>query len=254
VKKKDSGKSLARAVDVLDYFTNVREAGISKISRDLAMSKSTVHYILNTFKSKGFIEQNPDNLRYRLGVKIYHVGMHWTHSENLDGLAPRYVKELSDEIGEIVLLSILMDYQALIIGRSEPSPPFVIIPKIRYTMPLHSTATGKLLLAHSPHDFVEKFFRNSALAPFTANTITAQDKLEKVLKKIVKQGYSLDDDEMLAGVSCCAAPVRDYSGKVIASLSVTYPTEKYRGDAWTTLKDRIIKQAFLISEAMGYRG
>lgn len=253
MKQTNSGHALNKAMDILDYFTKHREAGITQIHQDLKMPKSTVHYILTTFKNRGFIDQDPETHKYRLGVKTYQVGIHWSNPGDLDNVSHAYVKQLSDELGEIVLLSIIMEGQALIIDRCEPSPPFVILPQIRYSMPLHSTAAGKLLLANAPAETQDKILKSHELVKNTKNTIADKLKFKKMLQQIVKQGYALDNEEMFRGVSCCAAPVRDSAGKVIAALSIMRPSEKYSESENINLVLRVVRQAEMISMALGYK-
>jgi len=252
-KQNKTMQSLNKAMDMLDYFTKHREAGITQISKDLHLPKSTVHYILSTFKERGFIAQDSESRKYRLGVKTYQVASHWDPGD-LDTVSHAYVKQLSDELGEIVLVSIMLEDQALIVDRCEPTPPFVIIPQVRYTMPLHCTAAGKLLLANSTEETLDIFLSGKRLIKNTVNTISDIPKLKKELRQIFKQGYSLDNEEMFRGVRCCAAPVRDSSGKVVAALSIMHPADKYRSTDYMNFVQRVVKQAESISIALGYSG
>ena len=251
-KKSKNGQSLNKAIDLLDYFTRHNEAGVTQISSELRMPKSTTHYILNILKNRGFIDQDTESHKYRLGVKIFEIGVQWASPRDIERVSHTYVKQLSNELREIVQLSILLDNEAFIIDRYEPSPPFVILPQVRYKLPLYCTASGKILLAYLEADNLNRILKNLRLIKNTPNTIIEITKFKEDLLQISKQGYSFDNEEHFKGICCCAAPVRDDSGKVVAALSVMLPADKYPKTKYIKLVKKVVKQARLISLALGY--
>jgi DNA-binding IclR family transcriptional regulator len=88
---------------------------------------------------------------------------------------------------------------------------------------LHSTASGKLLLAHLPHEAADSLLAQRELARFTPNTLSTLNDLGAELNAIRERGYALDREEDYVGVECIAAPVFDGSGACVASASVSYP-------------------------------
>ncbi|TRZ96345.1 MAG: IclR family transcriptional regulator [Dehalococcoidia bacterium] len=250
---RNANRSVVRALDILLSFVSYDEVGITELSQSLNLAKSTVHSLLQTLKDKGLIEQNPENSKYRLGLKAYQLGMRWVKGRDLRIVARRYIQQLSEELGEIVHLSIFAGDQALIIDRIEPSAPFLVVPRIGWALPLHSTAAGKVLLAYSPKEVVNRIVRETKLAKYTASTITDPTELENVLNKVYHQGYALDEEETLSGIVCIAAPIRDYNSVVVASLSITSSVDRCPPERYLELIERVWRGADIISVNLGYQ-
>jgi IclR family acetate operon transcriptional repressor len=93
-------------------------------------------------------------------------------------------------------------------------------------LPAHSTGSGKVMLAYSPPEVVEGVLRRYGLPERTAHTIVDVDAFRRELDRIRSQGYAVDDEELEEGVRCVAAAVRDESGQVVASLSISGPVTR----------------------------
>jgi DNA-binding IclR family transcriptional regulator len=163
------------------------------------------------------------------------------------------MQQLSEELGETVHLCILGGAQALVMERVEPSAPFLVVPNIGWTMSLYSTASGKVLLAYSPKEVVSRIIRETKLIKYTASTITDPDELAGSLDKISQQGYAVDMEETVSGVMCIAAPIRDYTNAVVASLSICSPVERCPSVRCPDLIARVKRQADIISANLGYQ-
>jgi len=246
-------QSVARASDILLSFISCDEVGITELSQRLNLAKSTVHSLLQTLKEKGLIGQNPENSRYRLGVGAFQLGMRWLRGRDTRTVARPYMQQLSEELGEIVHLSILAGDQALLAERIAPSASFIAVPSTGWTMPLHATASGKILLAYSPKETASRIIRGKELTRYTTTTITDPDELEKILGKVYHLGYALDEEESLSGIMCIAAPIRDHSNDVVASLSICGPDDHFPCERRPELIARVKRQAEIISANLGYQ-
>ena len=90
-------------------------------------------------------------------------------------------------------------------------------------VPMHCTSMGKLLLANLPKRRRDHLLSVSSLHRYTDNTLTDVEQLEEEFGEIRSRGYSLDNQEFLAGVICVAVPVRDAGGNVRASVAISAP-------------------------------
>jgi DNA-binding IclR family transcriptional regulator len=89
--------------------------------------------------------------------------------------------------------------------------------------PMHCTGSGKLLLTnYSDKQLAEYLNKKGNIKP-TKNTINTYKELKIELEKIKKQNYSVDDEECEIGMRCVAIPIRNYTGNIIAGLSITGP-------------------------------
>jgi DNA-binding IclR family transcriptional regulator len=250
---RNPNRSAARASDILLGFINYDEVGVTELSQSLNLAKSTVHSLLQTLKNKGLIEQNLDNSKYRLGVKVFQLGMRWVRAREVRTVARPYMQQLSEELGMRVHLSILAGDQALIADKVEPFTSFLVVPGVGWTMPLHSTASGKVLLAYSPSEVVNRVSQEKGLIRYTTNTITDPVNLDKVLDKVRLVGYAFDEEETLSGVMCIAAPIRDYTNSVIASVSACGSVEQFPPRGLEDLITRVKNCANMISTSLGYQ-
>jgi IclR family transcriptional regulator, KDG regulon repressor len=252
MEKKGTLRSVTRATDILLYFADCDEVGISELSRDLKLAKGTTHNILKALKDKGLIEQNLDNNKYHLGAKIFQLGMRWIEGRDVRVVSRQYMQQLSKELGTILHLCILAGDQVLIVERIEPAIPFLSVPKVGWTLPIYSSASGKVLLAYSPKEVVNRIIQETRLIRLTGHTITDVDQLGMVLDKVNEQGYATEVEETADGVICFAAPVRDYSRSVVASISICTSTERCPLDKYPEFITKIKKQADIISTNLGY--
>ena len=88
--------------------------------------------------------------------------------------------------------------------------------------PAHCGAAGKALLAFLPPRELEELIRRRGLKAYTSNTITTPAQLKAELQRVRERGYSIDNEEYEEGLKCIGAPVRDFSGNVVASISMAH--------------------------------
>ncbi|MDK2822436.1 MAG: hypothetical protein PWQ67_413 [Clostridia bacterium] len=236
--------SVDRALDILLLLQQEgREMGITQISSALGVYKSTVYRTLVTLENKGFVQQNPDNGKYWLGLRLYSLGMLIKDKLTIKKLTYPYAKALSDKFKEVVHISIL-DKNAevypkhIIIEKIESQQVLSLTPPIGSSACCHSSAVGKCLLAFTPGKYLEKFIGNE-LPSFTKKTITKWDDLLKELEKIKKDGYAIDDEELELGLTCVAAPIIGRDGEAIAALSISGPTARVKSEKFKEIVKEI---------------
>lgn len=224
--------------------------GVTELSRLLAVQKSTAHSLLQTLLARGFVDQTTDG-RYSLGITLMQLGN--TCAERLDirKIARPLMDELASETGEIALLAVLVrGGELIIIEKSEPQRPFLIIPKFDFTIAAHSTAVGKVLLAHAEEAVFEKIYTRG-LQPYTPYTLTDGSALKEELEKIKRQGYAVSCNETIDGISCIAAPIRDNKNNVVAALSISSASSIITPDRYEELVLWVTKKAAEISIRLG---
>jgi len=248
--------SIDRALDILLLLQQEgREMGVTQISSALGIYKSTVHRTLATLEGKGFVQQNPDNGKYWLGIRLYSLGMLIRERLPLKNIAYPYAKELSERFDEVVHISIL-DKNAV------AYPKHIIIDKIQgrqqvlsLTPPVgssaacHSAAVGKCLIAFSPRSYLQRFIGNP-LPAYTDRTICNWDKLLAELETIRRRGYAVDDEELELGLTCVAGPILDRHSGIIAALSLSGPTTRVRA-RFEEIVAEVMRTTRAISASLG---
>ncbi len=226
-----------RALDILIYlYHEGSEKGISEMSRDLGLNKSTIHRNLTTLANKGFVYQNAENGKYWLGMKLYAIGKVVEDNLSLTEVIKPFTKKLHDEFKEVINVSILEvnavdSLRSIIIYKEEDSRQVLTVnPSVGSSSECHCSSVGKCLLAYGKDVPFEKFL-DKPLKKFTENTIDNWDDFHALLKEVRIQGYAVDEEELEKGLTCIGAPILDREGIAIAAISLSGPTQRmHEGD------------------------
>jgi IclR family KDG regulon transcriptional repressor len=244
--------SIEKGIRVLEYIClSSEDLSVTELSRAMGINKTTIYRILQTFIKTGFLEQDRKTERYRPTMKILTLSNRVLNRMEIRSLANRYLKELAGEINESVHLALMDGYETVIIDKVESSDEMGIKFHIGRRSPLYSTGTGKVFLASLPEEDLKKYFAISKFVQYTPTTYVDPAKLREEIVKIRECGYALDHQENNIGISCVAAPICDYSGKVIAAMSATGPS--FRIDSNTgLLRTKVVETAQVISKRLGH--
>ncbi len=225
--------------------------GVTEIAKELGVQKSTVHSLLQTLMLRGFVRQT-DTGRYTLGYGLIRLGEACAEQLDIRVIARPFMNELANESEEIALLAVLSGTELIIVDKAEPQKPFFIIPKFDFSITLHSTAIGKVLLASAPAAIIDEVLAHG-VERFTSYTLTDRDVLLKELAHVRAQGYAVGCNETIEGVTCIAVPIFDAAGKVTAALSVSSASSKLAAQRYETLVRLLREKAGMISRRLGYQ-
>src|SRR5574341_1176739 len=129
----------------------------------------------------------------------------------------------------------------------------VFLHRLGLRLPAYCTAAGKVQLAHESHDRLVEMFREQARTPRTPNTLAELPRLLAHLREVAKQGYAVDDEELEIGMRCVAAPVRDYSRRVVAGVGLAGPVSRITMQRMENeLVPLVVEAAANISRRLGY--
>jgi DNA-binding IclR family transcriptional regulator len=218
--------SVDKALDILELLcADGKGFTLSQIAHHLQLHPSTVHHLLTTMRARGFVTQDAQSRVYRAGHRLVHLVLQYLRHTDLYSAGLQPIRELRDLSGE---MSFLNAYHGCEIDSVIQMVGWRPIQCHRFTRPgettLHSTATGKLLLAHLPHPRVRGLLTSLRLTKFTSNTIADPDNLLAELELIRCRGYAVDREENLEGVMCVAAPIFNGDGECVGSASVAFPS------------------------------
>ncbi|MBA7546425.1 HTH-type transcriptional regulator XynR [subsurface metagenome] len=246
-------RSIDRTLQILELFSLEKpEWGVTEISKALNIYKSNVHNVITTLAEKGFVIKDPKTDKYKLGIKFFELGSIVIKNMDLRKIAHPHIEKLSKEFNETVHLGVLDKGRVVSIEREESDKGLCSHVEIGKRTPLHCTAVGKAIMAYLSKDEINLIIREKGLEKFTENTITTRKDLENEFKKIREQGYAVDNIEHEEGVQCVAGPIRDYTGKVIASMSVSGPAFRINENNIQNIAKKVKEYCDYISEEMGY--
>jgi DNA-binding IclR family transcriptional regulator len=220
----DSGRSVvSRALAVLGSFSRERpEQTLGEIQQATGLASATAYRLASELVEWGALERISRG-RYRVGIRLWQVGALAPQARDLRDVALPFLQDLLDVTHEVVHLVVLDEGMALYIERLMSRPEVHVRSRVARRLPLHATGPGKVLLAHSPPQFVEEIIA-AGLPKQASNTIADADVLRRVLAGIRSTGYCVSRDEMTDGASSVAAPVRGAGDEVIAAISVVVPS------------------------------
>lgn len=244
--------SVRNALKVLQSFTmEAPEQRISDLAISLGLAKSTVSRLMSTLASEGFVIKDPETQKYRLGLSILTLSGVITSNFEITREAAPVVTKLVNELGESAHLAILEGLDTIYIHKVECNHPVKVLTHLGKRNPAYCTSSGKVLLAHSTDEVISQVIENG-LHPYTRKTITDPIKLRNALKTIKEQGYALSKDELLDGVTTIAAPLFDYTGKVVAAITVTGPDQRITNHKIPMYVKKIVDASKEASERLGY--
>src|SRR5262249_39740995 len=145
--------------------------------------------------------------------------------------------------GEIVVLAVMIGDVLAYLDKEQGPHAVHIATGLGQPIPLHSTASGKAILAHMADSELTRLSREKGLAPLTEKTITNFSELKGHLTEVRARGYAVDDQETYPGIRCVAAPIRNHRGGVLASLSISGPTQRVTHANLTVFADIVIRAA-----------
>jgi len=241
-------QSVQRAVLILETLADEGpELRIAELSKKTGLNQSTVHRLLRTLWDLNWVDQNPNTNKYRLTLKVFELGSSVINKFNIVQSAIPHMEALSRKYNEAVNLAKLDKDEIVYIHKIESSTTLKLDLKLGSRHPAYCTGLGKVLLAYIEEDELDSYLKRIKLKRFTPNTIVDKEELRKELIMIKQKGYSFDNEEYVQGVCCLAAPVRDYTNKVCASLSIAIPSVRLKNNEISFLTKDVINAADKIS-------
>jgi DNA-binding IclR family transcriptional regulator len=212
-------QSIERAAAILRLLSGrSRRLGVVDLAGELDLPKGTVHGLLRTLQSVGFVEQDPETGKYRLGAALLHMGSSYLDGNELRARALNWSDALAARTQEAVRIGTLHDSQVLIVHHVFRPDDTLQTLDVGSLLPAHATAIGKVLLAH--HAYVTNEFNGRELAAFTTATITDPAALAREFALVRDQGWGAEVGELFPHQMSVAAPIKDRQGVVVGAIGI----------------------------------
>jgi IclR family KDG regulon transcriptional repressor len=248
-----TAKTVEKAFGLLEALAEKQSSRPSELVHKLGMSRSNVHRLLATLERLGCVEKTLES-QYRLGLKIFVLGNSDPLRKKLIEIAHPYMTRLAEISQENVNLALMYGGELLYIDKIESSHYLKLDQPIGKTDPVYCTALGKCLLSGMTEAEFRAFCKSMKLTRRTKKTITDPDALWMAIKRVKKNGFAIDLEELNEGIRCLGAPIRDFTGKVIAAISISAPAVRLARERIEGLKVPLIETSREISRKMGYVG
>ncbi len=255
MERENTVKSVRRALQIIEIVSTKKDGlGVTEIAKQMDINKSSVYRILTTLAQYGYIEQHPETERYKLGYKFLELSSKLLDSIDLRQEAKPYLRELEKETNEVIHLVVYDQGEVIYIEKLEGTETLRMHSKVGKRAPMHCTAVGKAILAHLPPAVAAEIIDRKGLPKHTDWTITDREAFFRELETVRQNGYALDLEENEYGIRCVAVPIFDYTGGVVAAISVSGPTIRMTDDRITLLTVRMRQIGKELSARLGYRG
>lgn len=248
-------QSVQRAMDIISLFSHSRPSlGITEISQTLDLPKGTVHGLINTMVSCGYLQKDSDTRKYRLGFKILELGTIMIETLEINRKAQQAVRHLTKKTEYLVKLAVWDGLSVVITMtvNSLSSDLEGLAHHLGPRIPAYCSALGKAILAYLDQDELVNYLAQTEFVAYTPRTITRQENLLIELEKIRQKGYALACRELLLDTACLAAPIFDREGRVLAAISLTTTPDKLLEKNEPNYAALVIETAWIISREMGY--
>lgn len=250
-----SNQSTEKAFAILELLAEAYgPMRLRDISTELGLNTSTALRFLNSLQTCGYVAQERSTQRYYLTFKICRVANQMRSHTELQPLARPYLLALSQKLNETLCLAVEQDQCMVFVDiLMRQNQRLMSIQQIGNSSSLHSTGIGKLLLLNYSEEQLDDFIARKGLPRYTEHTITTRAALLVELEQVRQQGYAIDDEENELGGRCMACPIRDYTGDIVAGVSITGPVGRMTDEALQSYLPALSETAAAISNAMGYQ-
>jgi DNA-binding IclR family transcriptional regulator len=237
---------------ILDYVSGASDGqSLAALSAHMRSPKSSVLSLLRGLVDAGYLIHGEGV--YRLGPEAYRVASAIVAARRFPDFARPILKRLAEETGETTIIGILApDEDAVIyIDKIEPRTALRFAATIGDRRPLYCTSTGRVLLAHQPPAAIERYLSRNRLQKLTPLTITDKKSMRALLARVRTDGIATTIGEATEDLFGIAAPVRDGSGTVTASIVLAGPIARIRS-RMPAIANRVREAGDELSRLMGY--
>jgi len=203
---------------------------VSELADRLGLARPTVHGLLQTLQSHGFVEQDRHSDKYQLGPGLLQLGYSYLDLNELRARSIGYADRLATRAVAAVRVGVMHGSNVVVVHHVfRPESAFGVL-EVGLQLPLHASSLGKAILAFSPEQTVEDLL-SDPLPRLTKRTL-AEDSLRNELRLVRDQGVATERDEAVLGESSAAAPIFDHGGHAVGAIGVVDATSASFPGAW----------------------
>ena len=242
---------LERAVDILQVLAeDSRELSAAEVAERLSLHKSTIHRLLTVLEQHRLIRRNGETGRYSLGLRLFEFGTRAVRGLQLRDTAQPHLDQLARETGETAHICVFDRTEMVSIAYAEGSRSLRMPATVGRRTPAYCSAVGKAMLAFMPKSVIDVV---GSMRPRTEKTLVTREALLADLRQVRMRGYAVDDEEVEEGLRCVGAPVWNYTGEVVAAISVAGPAFRITKSRVPAVARAVVATTRGLSTELGYR-
>lgn len=247
-------RSLERALQILCIFNTDRQTltlgGLAEIAK---LPKATVMRLCITLMKYDFLRYDKETKQYSLGLRLFELGSVVFSTFSLRKTVSPYLTQLQSKIAKTVFLGIIQDDELVYIDkRDDPRNAIRFASHIGIRRPPYFGMLGQMLMAHMPMVEVDRLLAKTPLAMLTKKSITDPAKFTERLESIRKNGFFLDEGEAIDGIAGISAPIRDFTGQVVAAIGIGFISSSEDRHGRDLIRREVLNAAHDASQELGY--
>ncbi|MHB8659098.1 MAG: IclR family transcriptional regulator [Solirubrobacteraceae bacterium] len=248
-------QSVARALALLEAVAARDEIGLAALGREAGLQPSTVHRLLATLITCGYVVQDQRAGRYRLSHKVVALaGGPERRVARLRAISHPHLEAIRDHSDETTNLVMLERFTVVYVDQAESSRAVRMFTQIGRRVDAHAIGAGKAMLAFQPAEANADLLAAEPFKSLTPNTITSATAMRRELHLIRTRGYATDEEEYDTGIGCVGVPVLDDNGHAIAAISIAAPLARLHQHDMAKLATIMSAHAHGMSQELGYEG
>jgi DNA-binding IclR family transcriptional regulator len=217
-------KSAARALDIFELMADFPDGlTLTDIGNLLHIPLSSLHGLVNTLVSRGYLIRTEGTMIYRLGPSLVKIASSYRAQTDLVSIADPVMDRLRRITNETTSLSVLQGDMIVFIHKRPAEGVVQVVNPVGTRRYAHATGSGKIMLAFLPPEDIDRIYPEETLPALTPNTICTKTALKTALVEAREIQYAYDNEESEAGVWAVAGCIRNVEGQPIASLSIVAP-------------------------------
>lgn len=242
-KLKTTTRSIERSLDILECFVNVKQKlMLTEIASLVNLSPSTTHRLIATLEKRKYLERDSKTKQYQLGLTIAKLANVISNKIGLDFkiIVRKYMVAIQDKYNESLSLYVTDGNKRLCIDRLESTHALRRVVNIGSVFPLGLGASGRILIAYLDQNHIDDMYLDI-------------DINSPRYQAIRKDGYCISVGERELGVSAVAAPIFNFTGNVIAALSIAGPSIRLEKVQLIEIAQEVKKSCYELSKELGYQ-
>lgn len=249
--QKSVGGQADKALEILEWVTAAKGQlpKLTEIVNATGIPKATTHRLLTLLRSRGYVTQD-EQAGYAPGLMCFELGEHWARRFDLKNIARPHLESLNQSLGETVQLGIYDQGDVVYIDKLESPQRVLARPDPSSRAPSTVVATGRALLAFQPLSEVEVQL-GRPLPRFTDRSPSTPDEIGGLLEDVRAEGYAINRETYRDGICGLAAPIRNSTGAVTASVGIIVPAHRFTDESFSDFRDTVVDTAVAISVDLG---
>lgn len=246
--------SVHRAINILELLSQKGPLTLEDVSKFTLIPRTSVFKLLKTLEKKGYVQRSQSkygSYLWNLGLSILTLAGSRINQLDIRFEVRDILEDLAEVTNEFVQLAVLYEDEILFLDVIKRQKPLATYAGVGSRLPINVCAAGLVLATYCGERHLKRILRKK-LPKNTPKTVTSPSELRKLLKEVVKKGFSIDDEYYAIGHRCIGAPIFDYSGKVVAAINISGSISSITGEKIPMLIKQVVNHAAKASEKLGY--